>query len=77
MIDFEKIKNSYVATIHIGMECGAEYKEAKQGNELLHRFCENLVENENYNELARRDMKRELQQIKEMLAQEIEVRYGG
>lgn len=32
MIDFEKVKNSYIEAIHIGMECGAEYKEAKHGN---------------------------------------------
>ncbi len=66
------LKNSYIAAIQMGLMLRAGYEESKRGNELLHKFCENCVDNSNYGELDKQNMKRDLELIKEALSQEIE-----
>ena len=50
MIDYLTLKNSYIGAIQMGLELG--FPDPKQGNELLHKFCENCVDNSNYSEKA-------------------------
>lgn len=72
MIDFLNLKKSYIAAIQMGLMMNAGYEEAKRGNDLLHRFCENCVDNSNYSDLDKHKMKQELELVKEALSQEIE-----
>lgn len=72
MIDYLNLKNSYIAAIQIGLMLNAEYEEAKHGNDLLHKFCEKCVDNSNYGEKDKQDMKHDLEVVKETLSQEIE-----
>ena len=75
MTEFDDLKSSYIYTMHCGFALGAEYNEAKHGNDILHKFCENLIDNSNYNDLCKTEMKNELEVIKEALSQEIEFFY--
>ena len=77
MIDYLNLKNSYIASIQLGLVLNAGYEEAKRGNDLLHKFCENCIDNSNYSERDKQDMKRDLELVKEMLSQEIELRFRG
>ena len=70
MIDYQNLKASYIAMIQIGLELG--FTDPKQGNELLHEFCEKLVENSDYSDSDKQDMKNELEVVKETLSIEIE-----
>lgn len=75
MTEFDNLKSSYISAIQCGLAMGAGYNEAKHGNDILHKFCENLIDNSNYNDLCKMDMKNELEVIKEALSQEIESFY--
>lgn len=75
MNEFENLKKSYIDTIQLGIVCHSEYNETKRGNEILHKFCEILVENSNYSESDKLAMKHELEIVKETLSQEIELRF--
>lgn len=77
MIDYLNLKNSYIAAIQMGLMLNAGYEEAKHGNDLLHKFCENCIDNSNYSERDKQDMKRDLELVNEMLSQEIELRFRG
>lgn len=77
MIDYLNLKNSYIAAIQMGLMLNAGYEEAKHGNDLLHKFCENCVENSNYSEQDKQRMKHELELLKEALAQEIKQHFLG
>ena len=77
MIDYLNMKRSYIATIQLGLVLNTGYEEAKHGNDLLHKFCENCVDNSLYGEADKQDMKRDLKIVKEMLSQEIEIRFHG
>lgn len=77
MIDYLNLKNSYIAAIQMGLMLNAGYEEAKHGNDLLHKFCENCVDNSNYSEKDKQDMKRDLELVKEILSQAIELRFRG
>ena len=72
MFDYTTLKNSYIATVQIGLELG--FSDPKQGNDLLHDFCEKLVENSNYSEFEKQNMKRDLDLVNNALSQEIELR---
>lgn len=72
MIDYLNLKNSYIAAIQMGLLLNADYEEAKRGNDLLHKFCENCIDNSNYSEPDKKNMKHELELVKETLSQEIE-----
>ncbi len=76
MTEFENLKNSYVSAIQYGLIAKANYHEARRGNELLHQFCEHLVDNSNYCEADKSAIKQELKLIKEVLEKEIEYHYG-
>ena len=75
MIDYLTLKNSYVAAIHMGLELG--FRDPKQGNELLYEFCKKCVDNSNYSEQDKQNMKLELALIKETFSKEIELRNRG
>lgn len=75
MIDYLNLKNSYIAAFQMGLELG--FSNPKQGNELLHKLCENLVDNSNYSESEKQNMKHDLELVKEALSQEIELRFRG
>ena len=77
MIDYLNMKKSYIATIQLGLVLNAGYEEAKHGNDLLHKFCENCVASSLYNAEDKRAMKRDLELVKEALSQEIEIRFHG
>ena len=77
MIDYLNLKNSYIAAIQMGLMLNTGYEEAKHGNELLHKFCENCVDNSNYSEQDKRAMKHDLEFVKETLSQEIELHFRG
>lgn len=75
MIDYLTLKNSYITTIQIGLQMNTEYEEAKRGNAFLHKLCEICVDNSNYHELDKQNMKRELELVKAALSQEIELHF--
>jgi len=77
MIDYLNLKNSYIAAIQMGLMLNAGYEDAKHGNDLLHKFCENCIDNSNYGELDKQNMKRDLELVNETLSQEIEFRFRG
>ena len=77
MIDYQNLKNSYIATIQMGMMLNAGYEEAKRGNDILHKFCENCVDNSNYSEQDKQNMKHELELVKEALSKEIDLCFSG
>ena len=77
MIDYLNLKNSYIAAIQMGLMLNAGYEDAKHGNDLLHKFCENCIDNSNYSELDKQNMKRDLELVNETLSQEIEFRFRG
>ena len=88
MNDFINLKNSYVATIQMGLMMNAGYEEAKRGNDIIHKFCENYIDNSNYSDFDKQNenyidnsnysdfdkqkMKHELELVKEALSQEID-----
>ena len=77
MIDYYNLKSSYIAAIQTGLIMNAGYEEAKRGNEILHKFCENCVDNSNYSEQDKQNMKHELELVKETLSKEIESFFLG
>lgn len=77
MIDYLNLKNSYIAAIQMGLMLNAGYEDAKRGNDLLHKFCEKCIDNSNYSEQDKQNMKRDLELVKEALSQEIELRFLG
>ena len=77
MIDYLNLKNSYIAAIQMGLLLNSGYEGAKRGNDLLHKFCENCIDNSNYSEQDKQNMKRDLELVKESLSQEIELRIHG
>lgn len=77
MIDYQNLKNSYIAAIQTGLMLNAGYEEAKRGNDILHKFCENCVDNSDYSDLDKQYMKNDLELIKETLSKEIELCLHG
>lgn len=75
MIDYLNLKNSYIAAIQMGLMLNAGYEEAKHGNDLLHKFCENCIDNSNYSDADKQNMEHDLDFVKEALSQEIELRF--
>ena len=59
----------------MGLMLNAGYEEAKRGNDLLHKFCENCIDNSNYSDADKQNMKHDLEFVKEALSQEIELRF--
>lgn len=75
MIDYEGLKKCYIGAFQMGLDLG--FSNPEQGNELLHKFCENLVDNSNYSEQEKHSMKHDLKLVKETLSQEIKLRFNG
>lgn len=75
MTEYDNIKNRYISTIHLGLTMGVNYNEAKNGNELLHKFCESLIDNSIYTDADKKAMKYDLKITKEVLTKEIETFY--
>lgn len=75
MTEFEILKASYTATIQFDLATNVGYLESKRGNEVLHEFCKQIVENSNYCDNDKRTMKQELELLKETLNKEIEAYY--
>lgn len=75
MIDFENLKRSYISVVQWGLSARAGCEESKRGNEALHKFCEDLIDNSNYSNSDKTMMKHELEIIKEALSEEIECFY--
>ena len=71
MTEYENLKRSYIATIQFGLSANVKYDEVKHGNDLLHKFCEQLIENSNYSDMDKQSMKHDLEIVKEALSQEI------
>ena len=72
MIDYQNLKNRYIAAIQMGLMLNAGYEGAKHGNDLLHKFCESCIDNSNYTECDKQYMKHDLELVKKALSQEIE-----
>lgn len=77
MIDYQNLRNSYIAALHMGIMMNACYEEAKRGNDILHKFCENCVDSSNYSEQDKQRMKHDLELLKETLSQEINIHFTG
>ncbi len=77
MIEYQNLKNSYIASVQMGLLLNAGYEGAKHGNEILHKFCEDCVEASNYSKSDKQKMKQELELVKETLSQEIELHFRG
>lgn len=77
MIDYQNLKNSYITALHMGIALNVSYEEAKRGNDILHKFCENCVDSSNYSEQDKQRMKHDLEFLKEALSQEINIRFTG
>lgn len=75
MIEFNSIKNSYISAVQLGLTMGADYNEAKNGNQILHKFCEALIDSSNYTDTDKKTMKYDLEITKETLSKEIESFY--
>lgn len=72
MTEYENLKKSYIATIHLGLTMNANYDEVRHGNDILHKFCKNLVEHSSYSEDDKHRMKNDLELTKNLLSQEID-----
>ena len=72
MTEYENLKRSYIAAIQFGLSANIKYDELNHGNDLLHKFCEQLIDNSNYPETDKQGMKNDLETVKEVLSQEIE-----
>lgn len=75
MTEFDNLKRSYIAVIQLSMAANTPCEEVKRGNDILHRFCDNLVENSCYPDDEKRRMKNEFDIVKETIAKEIEAFY--
>ena len=75
MTEFDNLKRSYISAIQWGLTARVGYNESKQGNEVLHKFCENFIDNSNCSNPEKTTMKHELEIIKEALSKEIESFY--
>lgn len=75
MFEFDNLKNSYTAAIQFGLAANAGYQESKYGNEVLHEFCKQIVENGNYQDSEKKAMKLELEMLKKAIEEEINAHY--
>lgn len=76
MMEFENFKNKYVSTVQFILLLRIGYEETKRCNEILHKFCENFIDDK-YSDTNREGMKLELKIIKESLSKEIDSFYKG
>lgn len=77
MPEFDNLKRCYIAAVQCAMTMNIGYQQTKHGNEILHRFCEMLVDSSNYFDQDKQVMKQELQILKKAMETEIELFYGN
>ena len=77
MTEFDNLKNTYISVIQWGLNSKVGYIECKRGNDILHKFCDKLIENCNYSTTEKEAMKNELDCVKYSLSKEIENYYIG
>ena len=77
MTDYENLKKSYITAMQLGLQSCGNYDEAKRGNDILHQFCKTFVENSQYGDYAKENMKQELEVLKASLLHEIELYFQG
>ena len=75
MTEFDRLKNGYITVIQFAFASGVSKQDAKHGNDVLHKFCETLVDNSNYLDSEKHKMKEELSSIKHKMDLEIEIIY--
>lgn len=75
MFEFDNLKRSYIAAVQFGLTVNTGYQESKYGNEVLHEFCKQFVENGIYQKNEKIAMKQELEILKKSLEKEIETYY--
>lgn len=75
MTEFDQLKNGYIAIIQLGLSANVGCQQAKQGNDILHKVCENFINNSWYNDTDKTTMKQELELLKETLSNELEDYY--
>lgn len=76
MTEFDKLKNTYKNTVQFGLKANLGYEESKNGNDIIHKFCESLIESSNYSEKEKSEMKHELKILKEIFSKEIKLFYN-
>lgn len=74
-MEFNNLKNSYIAAVQWGLAAKVGYQESKRGNDILHKFCENFIDNGNYCDADKSELKQELELLKESLSDEIDIYY--
>lgn len=45
MTDFDNLKRSYAAAIQCGMAMGSPYQDVRHANDVIHKLCEELIDN--------------------------------
>ena len=75
MTEYDNLKSRYISTIQLGLAMGVNSNEVKNGNEILHKFCEDLIDNSDYTDADKKAMKYDLKITKEALSKEIESFY--
>lgn len=75
MTNFDILKRSYAAAIQFGLAMNVGYQASKHGNEMLHEFCKQLVDNSNYQDSEKMAMKQELEILKDAFGKEIDAYY--
>lgn len=76
MLEFKKMKEDYSATIQLALTAGATRAEVKNGNEILHNFCDLIVEGGNYCDRDKAQMKHELKLLKIYHDRQIDQYFG-
>ena len=71
MTDFDYLKRSYALAIQMGLAAGCSYQDSKLANDVIHKFCETLIDNSS-NCNNKNEMKIELETLKEAFSKEIE-----
>lgn len=77
MTEFDNLKNTYIATMQCAMAMGRGNQWTKHGNDILHKFCEMLVDRSDYPDADKQAMKQELELLKESIDAEIDACYHG
>lgn len=77
MINYNLLKQRYIAIIHFFLPLQIPYEEMKRGNDLLHKAFENLIDSaNNCSDYDKNNMKQEIQLVKETLSKEIDLYYA-
>lgn len=74
-MEFNNLKNSYIAAVQWGLAAKVGYQESKRGNDILHKFCENFIDNSNCYDTDKSALKQELELLKKTLSNEIDIYY--